>query len=403
MRIFLSYASVDRASVEPVYLALTAERSNDVFFDRASLPPGEEYDARIRQAIKRAELFIFFVTPEAIDIGSYTLSELAIASQTWPHPDGRVLPVMLKPTSLDALPAYLKAVTVLEPKGNITADVADTVERIEAIRRRMALKKLAATAAGVSALIAVAVFAWLYRQGSFSTSSPETISAKDGAPLRLIPAGAFVMGDDEASPKREVYLDAFYIDKFEITLGRYAAFMKATGNVHSPEGWPDDAERNADLPVVGVDWQDADAYCRWADRRLPTDAEWEKAARDGDERIYPWGNDAPTAERAVSMKVADGPYAGGVERVGSHPAGASSAGVDDLAGNAAEWVADWYSESFAVADVRNPKGPASGTSRTIRGSGWQDGGTRMASARRWHAQPDTRGDDIGFRCARDAR
>jgi iron(II)-dependent oxidoreductase len=103
------------------------------------------------------------------------------------------------------------------------------------------------------------------------------------------------------------------------------------------------------------------------------------------------------------MKVADGPYAGGLERVGSHPAGASSAGVDDLAGNVAEWVADWHSESFATADVRNPKGPSSGTGRVIRGGGWQDGGTRLSSVRRWHARPDTRGDDIGFRCASDAR
>src|SRR5262249_5620509 len=124
-------------------------------------------------------------------------------------------------------------------------------------------------------------------------------AGKDRAPMVLIPAGTFVMGDDEESPRREIFLDAFYIDKFEVTLARYALFLKATGSVRAPENWPEgDISKIGELPVVGVDWNDADAYCHWAGKRLPTDAEWEKAARGGDERKYPWGNEEPNGERA---------------------------------------------------------------------------------------------------------
>ena len=95
--------------------------------------------------------------------------------------------------------------------------------------------------------------------------------------------------------------------------------------------------------------------------------------------------------------------AGGLAPVGSHPAGASGSGVHDLAGNASEWVADWFAEGFARGSGRNPKGPPGGSDRVIRGGGWPDAGERLASARRWHAAPDTRAPDIGFRCARDVR
>ena len=115
----------------------------------------------------------------------------------------------------------------------------------------------------------------------------------------LISAGSAVLGDDEESPRREVFLDAFYIDRFEVTTGRYAKFFAATGGLQSPDAWDTlDLSRDGELPVIGVNWVDATAYCQWADRRLPTEAEWEKAARGTDQRRYPWGNEAPTSARA---------------------------------------------------------------------------------------------------------
>lgn len=404
MHIFLSYASPDRAAVEPVHLALTAQGRHEVFFDRASLPAGEAYDDRIREAIARADLFVFFVSPQAVDGGSYTLSELAMAARRWPHPGGRVLPVLIGDTPFEALPAWLKAVTLLVPTGSLAAEVADAVARLDAGHRRSRRKRIALAAAASAALLAAAAIAWQQRAAWFPAAGPAAeITARDGAPAVLIPAGSFVMGDDERSPRREVHLDAFYIDRFEVTLGRYAAFLAATGGVQPPDGWPGDAAATADLPVVGVGWDDANAYCRWAGKRLPTETEWEKAARGGDPRRYPWGNDAPTAAHVAATTSAGDAYAGGLSPVGSHPAGASAAGVHDLAGNAAEWVADWFAEGFARGSVRNPAGPAAGQDRVIRGGGWQDAGERLASARRWHAAPDTRAPDIGFRCARDVR
>jgi hypothetical protein len=155
MRVFLSYSSSDRTLVEPIYLALRAQ-GHTVFFDRADLPAGEEYDARIRQAIEKSQLVLFMVSPDSLDPGSYTLTELAIAQKTWGHPAGRVLPVILRPISLERIPPYLKSVTLLEPQGDLTASVADQVYRIAQARCRARLKNAAAV------LVAAVVCAGAY-------------------------------------------------------------------------------------------------------------------------------------------------------------------------------------------------------------------------------------------------
>ncbi|MGB8433049.1 MAG: SUMF1/EgtB/PvdO family nonheme iron enzyme [Burkholderiales bacterium] len=397
MRIFLSYPSQDREQAEQMYLALRAQGHN-VFFDRKDLPPGEEYDIRIRSAIEKSHLLIFLLSPDAIDAGSYTLTELEIARNTWPHPTGRVLPVMVRPVELSQIPPYLHSVTVLQPEGNVTATVADSVHRIALARRKSLLAK-SVTGLSVATVIGFGVYLW-----TANRAPAHEIVTKDGAPAMLVPAGTFTMGDDEVSPRREIYLDAFHIDKYEVTTARYAKFAQATGLVRQPENWEDlDLARGGDLPVVGIDWQDANAYCHWAGKRLPTEAEWEKAARGTDGRAYPWGNDAPTAGRATFARTAITPYRGGLTAVGSHAAGRSPYGAHDLAGNASEWVADWHAEGFAHNDVRNPKGPERGTKKVIRGGGWQDPAERILSARRYFASTDTRGDDTGFRCAQDVR
>jgi hypothetical protein len=233
----------------------------------------------MRAAIRRADLFVFFVSPNAVDSGSYTLSELAIAQQTWPHPAGRVLPVVLKDTPMDSLPAYVKAVTFLEAKGNLTADVADAVARIDAHHRGARRTRWSVVVVALLAVLGIALFAWRHGETWFVDMSAKEIRARDRVPARLVPAGTFVMGDDDESPKHEIYLDAFYLDELEVTVSRYAAFMQATGNVHGPDGWLEDVAKAADLPVVRIDWQDAQAYCKWAGKRLPTEAEWEKATR----------------------------------------------------------------------------------------------------------------------------
>jgi formylglycine-generating enzyme required for sulfatase activity len=428
MRIFLSYSSKDRALAEPIYFTLRADR-HKVFFDRSDLSPGQEYDAHIREAIEAADLFLFLVSPDSISEGSYTLAELDIARKTWESPGGRVLPVLVRHTELERVPAYLRAVTILEPDGNIPAIVGDAVNRI-ALRRRRTARAYAS--GGLAAAIALAVGAYFVllrpaiappeRQAGKTApaatqslgGSPATptardagqpareIPGKDGAVALLVPAGAFVMGDDENSPRREVSLESFYMDADEVTTSRYAKFLEATGQTSRPEYWSKlTLSSRGDRPVIGVSWHEANAYCRWAGKRLPTEAEWEKAARGTDERTYPWGNQEPSASLANFGKSQTNAYRDGLAPVGSRGAGKSPYGINDLAGNVSEWVADWYVEDLPTDVAWNPTGPASGKGKVIRGGGWDDPPDRLRSAKRFYASPGNRADDIGFRCATD--
>ena len=393
MRIFISYASQDREPANSIYLALR-DQGQRAFFDRTDLPAGDEYHNRIRKAIQKSHLFIFLLSPNALDADSYTLEELSIAEKA----GVKLLPVVLREPAMDQIPASIKNVTFHRPAGNLAASVAAEVHRIAADFMRKRLKRLAA------ALLIVTAVAGGYFYLHEARNRGELIG-KDGAPAVLVPAGSFVMGDDENSPRRDIYLDAFYMDKYEVTVSRYAKFLKATGNVGAPEEWETvDLQNGAELPVVGVDWHDADSYCRWAGKRLPTESEWEKAARGSDERKYPWGNDVPTPEHAIFGKPYQNPvYKDGVAAVGRHSKGTSPFGIHDLSGNVSEWVADWFAEGFSRADVRNPKGAEKGTVKAIRGGGWYDPPERLIIAKRWYANPDQRSDDLGFRCASDVK
>jgi formylglycine-generating enzyme required for sulfatase activity len=395
MRVFLSYASEDRAAADAIRLALQGD-GHDVFFDREDLPPGGEFHTRIRRGIEGSDLVIFLVSPKTLDAGSYTLTEISIAEKTWPTPDGRILPVLLERVKVQELPAYLSSVTFLDTSGNLPAEVASAVERIARARRRKLLRYIGAGAAACVLLAGAA--AWYFAdRGPASTRV-----GKDGAPAELVPAGNFTMGDGENSPSRQLYVDAFYLDRFETTTARYRQFLENTSSEVTPDFWDEVAgEKSAEMPVIGVSWNEANAYCRWAGKRLPTEAEWEKAARGSDGRLFPWGASTPTVELANHMNSAPGPYEGALSPVGAHGAGKSPYGVEDLAGNASEWVADWFSESFTSDDVYNPRGPASGEKKVIRGGGRYDPAPRLSATTRQFASPDTRADDIGFRCASD--
>lgn len=393
MKIFLSYASQDIESAKAIYLALR-DQGHRVFFDRAELPAGDEYHNRIRVAVENSRLFLFLISPNAIDAGSYTLTELDIAEKA----GKKILPVILEITPLEALPAPIKGITFLQSDGNLAAAVAAEVHRIASSFRRKRIKQSVAALLMAGIVASVVFFAMRMR-------SRTEIVGKDGVPAALIPTGTFIMGDDEESPRREIFVDAFYLDLYEVTVGRYAAFMKDTGNPKTPDQWNTvDLKNGGDLAVGGVNWQDASSYCRWAGKRLPTEAEWEKAARGNDQRRYSWGNTAPTPESARYGKSYENPvYRDGVARVGSYVHDRSPFGIFDLAGNVTEWVADWFSENFPEGDVRNPKGPDSGTSKVLRGASWYEPAERLSVTKRWHANPSTRNDGIGFRCARDVK
>ncbi len=152
MKIFLSYAAEDRTLIEPIYYALV--KNHTVFFDRKSLPEGDDFDERIRNAIRKSDLIVFCISPNSTDKGSYTLTELKFAEKKWTHPKGRILPIMVKETSYDAIPSYLKAVTVLEAAGNLAAEAA---ARINAIGKRRRMKKIILSACVVALVIVASV------------------------------------------------------------------------------------------------------------------------------------------------------------------------------------------------------------------------------------------------------
>lgn len=231
---------------------------------------------------------------------------------------------------------------------------------------------------------------------------------KDGAPMVLVPAGEFAMGSDKGDedefPVHRVNLNAFYIDKFEVTNGRFAKFVDA---IQSEPPWgfadKDTPVIYADRPVRWVSWMDAMGYCLWAGKRLPTEAEWEKAARGTDGRIYPWGNDQPTPVHAVY-----GLKEGGEETIsdiGARDKGRSPYGAHDLAGNLYEWVMDWYAEdyymNFAANLAVNPRGPIEGTVKVQRGGSYINSPYRLRSSFRTKGEPAEQDPNVGFRCAQD--
>ena len=201
--------------------------------------------------------------------------------------------------------------------------------------------------------------------------------------------------DNDEQPYHQVYLDAFYINKYEVTEGDYNGCVasktcKASGRTYVLIG----ADRH---PVMAVNWNDAKTYCEWAGKRLPTEAEWEKAARGTDGRIYPWGNefDAAKAYSGITHNIATKP-------VGSFPSGASPYGAMDMAGNVWEWVYDKYDEGYYKVSVdRNPKGPVKGGERVLRGGGMNDAPAGLRTSFQKSDAADFRNYDYGFRCARD--
>ena len=245
------------------------------------------------------------------------------------------------------------------------------------------------------------------------------VKGKDGAPMVLIPEGSFPMGVPHGDrdggrdeyPRHDVFVNDFYIDKFELTNSRYLEFVKAT-NHRVPQN-PKNATRNlwegdtiteslADRPVVNVDWADAQAYCQWAGKRLPTEAEWEKAAKGTADRRFPWGNVEPTNKHLNFNQQWIGEKT--LMPVGSYELGKSPFGVYDMAGNVWEWVNDWYdAKYYEKSPAKNPTGPETGTKRVLRGSGWQNETPTVRIFTRVDSDPTIRNESTGFRCAMDAR
>ncbi len=237
------------------------------------------------------------------------------------------------------------------------------------------------------------------------------VSDKDGMTLVYVPAGEFLMGSAEGDPDADsdekphkATLDAYWVDRTEVTNEQYRRCVAA--GACQPPSESKSATRasyygNAEYdtyPVINVSWDAAQKYCTWTGRRLPTEAEWEKAARGTDGRKYPWGDAAPDAQR-----VNFNGNKGDTTAVGSYPSGASPYGALDMAGNVGEWVADWWGETYYQnASAQNPQGPSSGIDRVLRGGSWNDDRRSVRAADRSKNAPGNGYLRFGFRCARSS-
>jgi formylglycine-generating enzyme required for sulfatase activity len=237
-----------------------------------------------------------------------------------------------------------------------------------------------------------------------SWSAPPASSPKESMPMVFVSAGTFEMGNDHFRDERPAHLiimNSFWIDQTEVTNGQYQ--QCATEDVCQPPQRFDSYSRPqyydnsefANFPVIYVTWDDADTFCRWAGRRLPTEAEWERAARGPDARIYPWGNQLPSPGLLnYDFRIGD------TSAVGSYPLGASPYGVLDMAGNVNEWVADWYEADYYSQSPRSdPQGPVRTGYRVVRGGSWLDNRNYVRSGLRLSYPPESAFVDLGFRCA----
>ena len=235
-----------------------------------------------------------------------------------------------------------------------------------------------------------------------SQEKPALAQPVEGS-MAVVPAGEFMMGsptgDSDEQPAHKVYVETFSMDKYEVTVGQYAAFLQAKG-IDPPSDWKTmNQSAHQKRPVANVDWADAFAFCKWAGKRLPTEAEWEKAARGTDDRLYPWGNEAPTPLHANFGK-SDWNNHGVLAPIGTFEAGKSPYGMYDMAGNVWEWVNDWYDYNYYKASPsQNPAGPSSGGTKVIRGGAWNSNPRAMRSANRSLISPTDQGLN-GFRCAK---
>jgi formylglycine-generating enzyme required for sulfatase activity len=283
----------------------------------------------------------------------------------------------------------------------------------------------------------------------------KVLTGDDGAEMMLVPAGELWMGSapgdignldqlraecktfgvtdqqckdwqEREWPRHRVSLDAFYLDRYEVSNALFERFVASTKHRTTAERegtglawqrkdgrWQFASVRDAHWrtplgaggppsapghPVVQVSRPDASAYCQWAGKRLPTEAEWEKAARGADGRRFPWGDtwDASKANGAMTV--------GRTMPVGTYPGGVSPYGVHDMAGNVAEWVADWFESKFYQRSPElNPRGPATGRTGVVRGGAWRSDPTLLRAAFRYEAAPESRSNTLGFRCAKDAK
>lgn len=229
----------------------------------------------------------------------------------------------------------------------------------------------------------------------------------DNKNMVLIPKGEFTMGSPDHSDEtpHQVVLDAYHIDKFEVSNKEYKEFMRATGHT-APAYWDDPRLNNSEQPVVGVNWYDASEFCEWKGKRLPTEAELENAAKGPDGHHFPWGHKVDPSKANYGQNV------GKTKPVDAYPGGVSGYGAYNMAGNVFEWVSDWYDPNYyKVSPALNPQGPPVGYNfakqgpvKVLKGGSWLAPHHSFHTSHRFWNQPENNsyGVGLGFHCAQSA-
>ncbi len=413
--VFISYSTKNTREIRLILDALE-QAGLTCWIAPRDVPPGKPWGGVINRAIIDSDVFLILVTEES-NSSDQVLKEVGIAD----HHKKLIVPFFLHDVTLsDDLSYYLTSLHWLVARAQPWEE--HVPELVEVVRSRLASKngeKKPASPVEVSSAQGAAPQPQQAAASSEPPAGATRLREKDGMTEIFIPAGDFLMGsagDDrnafaDEEPRHPVFLDGYWIDQTPVTNAMFARFLNACGNQkeeniswYYPDGGRILQENNLwnfepafeHHPVVSVTWYGANAYAQWVGARLPTEAEWEKAARGTDQRRYPWGNTEPNHGLANYDK-----KIGTTTPVGRYPAGASPYGVLDLAGNVWQWCADWYSETFyQVSPNKNPLCSTPGENRVSRGGSWYVESWTLRATYRGKFTPRSRYVGKGFRCVR---
>jgi sulfatase modifying factor 1 len=419
--VFVSYSHRDAGSVFPEIVMLR-DRGYRIWYDEG-IDPGNEWPEAVAKALKRCAAFVVYISPNAVDSKNvrdeihfaikHDKQLVSIHLVETEMPDGlelrigttqAILKYRTSASNYDklvqrALPAQVRVLPVADMAP--AASPASPTTKQQPEPRAPAPQKPPVEVREPREPAAAKADSQGSRDISAASPPPQRpfIHRIDGAEMICIPRDPFLMGgsDRRDNPRHTVTLSAYWIYKNLVTVEMYKEYCKATGAKMPPPPKFNADWIKEDHPVVNVSWHNAKAYSKWAQVDLPTEAQWERAARGTDGRKYPWGNEFECGKVwASKKKVAD---AGGTTAVGHY--GISPCGCTDMAGNAWQWCADWYdAEYMKMSPASDPMGPRSGTGRVLRGGSWGDNrADRFGCAQRANCRPDAENRFFGFRCA----
>lgn len=393
---FISYAREDAAFALKLAHALR-DAGVEIWLDQLDIPTGARWDRAVQKALETCGRFLIILSPAAID-SENVQDEIAVALDE----QKTIVPVLHRACKT---PLRLRRLQHVDFTGDFQAAFAELMDDVQIAPR------VNAPTSTPSVMQEVAQ-ASLPADKMSALLPKKIITPPEG--MALIPAGWFLMGGDkkeQEKPIHKVYVDAFFMDKYQVTVEQYQRFLKAMGAENPPE-WRDQI-KFPKRPVVNVSWNDAQAYAHWAGKRLPTETEWEYAARGGHTGLagepryeYPWGDAIDASKTNYNAEGKRGYEWKNAMRylqdVGSYAP--NGFGLFDMAGNVWEWCADWFDENYYKnSPERNPKGPTRGELRVLRGGSWLSVALNLRCADRVDDEPTNRVNYVGFRSSQDVR